>query len=407
LTLLHKADLFFISSSHESFDMDTNHRGGPPGFVRVLSNEPGGAVLVYPEYSGNRLYQTLGNLQTTPLAGLVFPDFDTGSVLYVTGSTEILVGNDAAALMPRSNLAIKITLTDTRLVERGLSFRGVPFESSPYNPDVRLLVTEGNIVAKIQSRTTNAAKLIRQTRITPSISRFRFALSNAGQYKPGQWVAMDFSKELDIGYSHMRDDDPRSLNDDYVRTFTVSSAPTDAGPVSHDEFEITIRKVGAVTSFLFNQSARSSLNVPVQGFGGDFQIGSPKGEELVPFIAGGVGITPLLPQLAMLDVSKLRLFWTLRVDDVKFALDVLSTNPQLRLVTTVFFTTGKGITDDLEESLSTLDDWKVQHHMRRITSEDLLTVNAQTWYICAGGGLKKVLLQWLHGRTVIFEDFNF
>lgn len=80
--LIHKADLFFISSTNGE-TMDTNHRGGPPGFVRVAKNDEGGVVLVYPEYSGNRLYQTLGNLQVNPLAGLVFPDFESSDVLYV------------------------------------------------------------------------------------------------------------------------------------------------------------------------------------------------------------------------------------------------------------------------------------------------------------------------------------
>ncbi|BAE57407.1 unnamed protein product [Aspergillus oryzae RIB40] len=107
-------DTLFISSRHGDVDMDTNIRGGPPGFVRVISNEPNGAVFAYPEYSGNRLYQTLGNLQTTPLAGFVFPDFETGDALYVTGQTEVLVGKEAAALLPRSNLAVKVTVTAAR-----------------------------------------------------------------------------------------------------------------------------------------------------------------------------------------------------------------------------------------------------------------------------------------------------
>jgi hypothetical protein len=49
LDLLGKADMFFISSSDHDKDMDMNHRGGPPGFVRVESNAEHGAVLVYPE----------------------------------------------------------------------------------------------------------------------------------------------------------------------------------------------------------------------------------------------------------------------------------------------------------------------------------------------------------------------
>lgn len=79
------SDLFFMSSSHHDSDMDTNHRGGPQGFVRVLSNDEDGLTFIYPEYSGNRLYQTLGNLVETPQAGFVFPDFSTGDVLYLTG----------------------------------------------------------------------------------------------------------------------------------------------------------------------------------------------------------------------------------------------------------------------------------------------------------------------------------
>ncbi len=46
--LLDKADMFFLSST-DGNTMDTNHRGGPAGFVRVLKNEADEAVLVYPE----------------------------------------------------------------------------------------------------------------------------------------------------------------------------------------------------------------------------------------------------------------------------------------------------------------------------------------------------------------------
>lgn len=122
--------------------MDTNIRGGSPGFVRVLSNDPNGALLVYPEYSGNRLYQTLSNLRTNPRAGYVFPDFQTGDALYITGKTEVLVGKDADAILPRSNLVVKVIVEAARFVEQGLSLGGIPGEPSPYNPPVRYLRTE-------------------------------------------------------------------------------------------------------------------------------------------------------------------------------------------------------------------------------------------------------------------------
>ena len=46
--LLGKADMFFMSSTAGE-TMDTNHRGGAPGFVRVVRNDEGGVVLAYPE----------------------------------------------------------------------------------------------------------------------------------------------------------------------------------------------------------------------------------------------------------------------------------------------------------------------------------------------------------------------
>src|SRR5207247_1851176 len=217
LGLLERADAFFLSSSHENSSMDTNIRGGPRGFVRVLSNDPSGSVLVYPEYSGNRLYQTLGNLQITPFAGYCFPDFETGDVLYLTGKTEVLIGKEAAALLPRSNLAVKVTVTAARYVEKGLAFRGEAGEPSPYNPAVRYLVTEKvNPTAQGSDSTSTMATLIRKEVITPSINRFRFKVSDpatSGKWTPGQYVTLSFADELDMGYSHMRDDDPTSLND--------------------------------------------------------------------------------------------------------------------------------------------------------------------------------------------------
>lgn len=175
--LLKKADLFFISSSNAGMDMDTNHRGGSPGFVRVLSNSPSGAVLVYPEYSGNRLYQTLGNIQTTPFTGLTVPDFDTGDVLYLTGEAQVLSGKSATDVLPRSKLAVKITVRSSRFVFQGLSFLGKPGSFSPYNPPVKYASGEKELVKPLDTTgaaVLNRAVLIDSQRLTPTIARFRF-----------------------------------------------------------------------------------------------------------------------------------------------------------------------------------------------------------------------------------------
>jgi NAD(P)H-flavin reductase len=414
LDLLSKADLFFMSSANHDQDMDTNHRGGPAGFVRVISNESSGAVLCYPEYSGNRLYQTLGNLKVNPVVGVCVPDFETGDMLYFTGTTEILIGTDAANVLPRSNLAVEITLTAARYVATALPFRGVPGESSPYNPVVRYLSTEKAPTSEVTSTATlSEAKLLRQTNLTPTISRFTFALSNATTHKAGQYVTLDFGSRLDMGYSHMRDDDPRSLNDDFVRTFTVSSPPGHPpNPVRRlrdDEFEITVRRVGSVTEELFKHQGselgdRMDLEVGVKGFGGEFDV-SQDGDESVAFVAAGVGITPLLPCVGSLDLRRLTLLWTVRKEDLGLVEDVVGACPELADRLTLFITNA---TDGEAIDLAVKSDKKICLQKRRLAKQDLdLDGEVQKYYLCTGPPMRKLLMEWLPDKELIFEDFNF
>ncbi|KAH0085498.1 acetyl-CoA synthetase-like protein, partial [Aureobasidium melanogenum] len=391
--LLHKADLMFLSTSSGS-SMDTNHRGGPPGFVRCLKQEGGCTQFIYPEYSGNRLYQSLGNMMLEPRAGFCFPDFDTGNCLFVTGRSEILFGKEAAEVMPRSNLAVRVTVTAARLVASVLPFRGNTGEFSPYNPVVRYLISEQAINrTEVQNASHNAAKLLAQIPLTPTISRFKFSLSNAATYTAGQYVTIDVSDHLDVGYSHMRDDDPRSLNDDFVRTFTVSSPPGvpphPSKRLADDEFEITIRKVGVVTDFLFKHGLNpeahgSELEIGIKGFGGSFVVEQTEEKSSIAFVAAGVGITPLMPCLHSLRLEHLQLFWTLRAVDLGLAVDLLDGFQDLAANLTLFVT---GIFPENEEQkagIGKLNDCGVHIVYRRMERSDLelLIPKIERWYIC-------------------------
>ena len=410
VALLSNADVFFISSSNHELKMGTNHRGGPIGFVRIVKNDVSSTTLAYPEYSGNRLYQTLGNLQTTPKAGLVFPDFGSGDVLYVTGTTEIVVGREAAALLCRSNLAVKLNIDAARYVRKGLSFRGAFSEFSPYNPSVRFLESERALPdLQATDRDAPSAKLVKKDLLTPTIARFRFSMSGGNvsrQRKPGQYVALAFEDDLGAGYSHMRNDDPRSLNDDYVRTFTVSSPLK--GNLPMEEFEITIRNVGVVTNFLYRQQVRAGLEVPLRGFGGEFTITQARGET-VPFIAGGIGITPLLSQIPSLDLGFLHLLWTINIRDVGLVNDTFKNYPSLTASTTIFVSGTDAATVETKAILDSIRLSGCQVLTRRILPDD---VHAQQdlyakWYICTGTELRRSLLSWLTNKRVVYEDFNY
>lgn len=410
--LLAKADMFFISSSTSNDSkrsVGTNHRGGPPGFVRVLHNDTAnGTALVFPEYSGNRLYQTLGNLHLYPRAGLCFPDFDTQDVLYVTGITEIITGAEAAALLPRSNLVVKVTVTSARFVQGSLPFRGLQGELSPYNPSVRFLSTEhASIIAKTANATTVYAKLVKKVLISPTIGIFRFGIPDpkaAGQYSPGQYVALDFEEYLGKGYSHMRDDDPRSLNDDFIRTFTISSAPQS---LPGNQFEITIRNVGVVTNFLFQPRVGKGMEVPLKGFGGSFTLPTG-GKGVIPFVAGGIGITPLLAHAAAgLDLGLLHLFWTVNIRDLNLVIDTFGRFPAMAASARIYLSGMNETASDADTLLRKLGISNIS--TSRMSASDIVPNRdlAETWYLCTGPTLRKQLLKWLKGKKLVYEDFNY
>ena len=410
LRLLDKADMFFLSSSHHESNMGTNIRGGPPGFVRVARNDASATILVYPEFSGNRLYQSLGNLYTTPKAGLIFPDFETGDALYFTATTEIVLGKDAAAVLPRSNLVVKLHVSAARFVKNSLSFRGDSLERSPYNPPVRYLPAEKALPDAQTNGKVVYAKLLAKDPLAPTIARFRFGISDvesSGRWKPGQYVAMAFEDELSAGYSHMRDDDPQSLNDDYIRTFTVSSSPHQ---LASNEFEITIRNVGTVTSFLFRQNVRAGLEIPLKGFGGSFNIlQGPR--DTVPFVAGGIGITPLLAQAHDLDLARIRVFWAVSFHDIGLAIDTIDRCPALGPSTKIFlsqFSEDSSAGSNLQ--IQRLESYGAHVSTKRMVASDVgghTDLSSATWYLCTGTALRKSLLTWLPGKKFVYEDFNY
>ncbi len=84
--LIRSADTFFVASFHTSRGVDISHRGGNPGFIRVLNRQ----TLRIRDYIGNGMFNTLGNLIINPHAGLVFIDFDRSRTLQLIGKANIL-----------------------------------------------------------------------------------------------------------------------------------------------------------------------------------------------------------------------------------------------------------------------------------------------------------------------------
>ncbi|MBL0728389.1 pyridoxamine 5'-phosphate oxidase family protein [Piscinibacter sp. HJYY11] len=129
LELVRHADTFFIATAsrnpraHAGAEgVDVSHRGGPPGFVHVATQD-GHTVLTIPDYVGNRFFNTMGNLAVNPRAGLLFIDYADGHLLQLTGDAELLWEGDLRA--------IRITVQHGWWRPHALPLRWSPPEPAP------------------------------------------------------------------------------------------------------------------------------------------------------------------------------------------------------------------------------------------------------------------------------------
>lgn len=124
-----RADTFFIASHHPTAGADASHRGGKPGFVHAV--DP--AKVIFPDYSGNNMFQTLGNLRVNPRSGLLFVDFETGRTLQLTGSARVSAEAPSESY-PGALRLIEYHVERAIEFERGSALRAVLVEYSPFNP---------------------------------------------------------------------------------------------------------------------------------------------------------------------------------------------------------------------------------------------------------------------------------
>ncbi|WP_165987012.1 pyridoxamine 5'-phosphate oxidase family protein [Streptomyces sp. YIM 98790] len=124
------ADTFFVATAADNGDADVSHRGGAPGFVRVLSP----TTLRWPDYHGNAMFLTLGNLERNPAAGLLFPDWRAGTLLHLSGTARTDWDPDRAARVPGAERLVDFTVTAVREITAASPLRWTAPEFSPFNP---------------------------------------------------------------------------------------------------------------------------------------------------------------------------------------------------------------------------------------------------------------------------------
>lgn len=86
LNWIKSADTLFVASAGLDGQLDASHRGGNPGFVEITED----GRLKIPDYPGNSIFNTLGNVLQNPNVGLLFIDFEKRQTLQLTGTAELL-----------------------------------------------------------------------------------------------------------------------------------------------------------------------------------------------------------------------------------------------------------------------------------------------------------------------------
>src|SRR5205814_657638 len=129
------ADTFFIASAYTEDDadsacahgVDVSHRGGKPGFVRIDDAR----TLTVPDFMGNFLFNTIGNLLVHQQAGLLFVDFASGDVLQISADAEVIWAGEEVKTFTGAQRLLRFHITSALRIRDALPLRWGDAELSP------------------------------------------------------------------------------------------------------------------------------------------------------------------------------------------------------------------------------------------------------------------------------------
>ena len=129
IALISGADTFFLGTVHPTRGADASHRGGPPGFVRIEKGQ-----LWWPDYPGNNMFNSLGNLEVDKSAALLFVDFESGASLQLSGTAAVeWISPGAPGDDGGTGRRVRFT-TESVVSGHRLGIHSRPLQPSPHNP---------------------------------------------------------------------------------------------------------------------------------------------------------------------------------------------------------------------------------------------------------------------------------
>ncbi|RLA44862.1 MAG: hypothetical protein DRR42_20010, partial [Gammaproteobacteria bacterium] len=301
--IIGKADSFYIATYHAgekdtpSNGADVSHRGGKPGFVRVDND----SSITFPDFTGNFHFNTLGNILLNPLAGLLFIDFDTGDLLYLTCHAEIIHESEEKRAFESAERLVHFELDEGILIERALPFK---WGSVKYSPSLDGTGSWDEVAETLAvRRSTNIYRNYKVVRIDQESDEIRsFYLQpdklengNAGEmqaesiqcHRAGQFLPIEIKLP--------------GHDASIKRTYTISNAP------NGEFFRLSIKREPAtsaehppgLSSNYFHDHVKEGSKICALSPRGQFVLEQNSTRPVV-LLSAGVGITPMVSMLEAL-----------------------------------------------------------------------------------------------------------
>ena len=295
--LITASDAFFIATQYtegESDDgalrptdgVDVSHRGGKPGFVRIEDEK----TLVWPDFTGNMHFNTLGNILLEPRAGLLFMDFESGDLIQLAGTAEILWEGDELDAFTGAERLVRFRLERGHRLPAALPFRWTFEDYSPVLEQTGSWEAVADTLrARAQGNRVVGYSVDRVELESEGIKSFYLRPADGSKppaHLAGQFLPVEIPGE-----------DGSVLR----RTYTISNAP-------NGEFlRLSVKRELPASpevppgrsSNWFHDHVRAGSVLRALGPRGTFTLEADSARPVV-LISAGVGITPMLAMLEQL-----------------------------------------------------------------------------------------------------------
>ena len=291
--IISRADCFYIATQYSDTPgdarqgADISHRGGKPGFVKIVDEK----TLLFPDFQGNNHFNTLGNIELNPVAGVLFTDFDSGDLLYLTGKAEVIWDSADLKFFEGAQRFVKLTLDEGRLVKQAMPFR---WAFKNYSPALEMTGTwqanEENLPGSGSDTRLQDYNVVRVEKESDVIKSFYLVPADGSRiqhYRAGQFLPIEIS--LPGQAEPLR------------RTYTISNSP------NGEYYRLSIKREPArhpgmppgLSSNYFHDQVTTGSTIRALPPQGKFVLDKGSSRSVV-LLSGGVGITPLLSMLQQL-----------------------------------------------------------------------------------------------------------